>query len=1114
MDSVLSVLVTTISAMDIIEVLMYFAAHLRGDKLEPPSTEDLEAFKSNIKDTISQTPIPENSHLTCTQDGTLFKDQFRVDTDIDVQKLDEINQRVDELSNLVKNSNNDNNSSVDSNCNIGNGNLSSQNKSERSIDINNNNNNNNIDSSTTCVPDKNSINDDFDDDTAKVQNKNLASNTEDALLASNISASQPFIENASNASQVLIETEKRENESLDSCYESLGQEEATTVDNTRLRPLVREDELRHTIRKRSSVSSTSSHESRLEELQALTSLEQEEQQHIEDYLPIIYPGSPLIGALADSIQTDNEPELETIVEVQSNSPDEQPLDEEITSKRYALDKSPIPNIGIQMSMPWGDVKKDEKAHELFTRAKSSSIEEDEGEQSPEMNESSKKWIETSVIKEEAEAKDDDEPVEEPMITVIREKPLKATIEQRKSVTEKTPEDHQVTEIEQKTNLSTEPEEEPVIIQKRINLIGIQNPDDQKTETNEQSVPDKNATEKDKKHDESSIESPMVRRREKDVNAPKKSGLVTRDSEDYEDSEEASLLHNIKDTKLELDVDSQYLDDPQIREMTDYVKKLTKAKVASIEEDDEEADVTEYYWQPSGGTSQKPNENRRRSLAEALVVPATDENKGKMTNESITQDFALQREAMEYQEVWKVDNLKLDEESVFNKQHFNSPRASGHRHSIAYESTKYAGHRRDSLAEMMIIPKTLRESGESIDHLVAQLENEALEYQQIWGVDVPKLEERRKSVNVAQLERNKVTGRRSSLFSRSGSIAELLILPRTVEEPIDESVLLQLENEALAYQYAWNLNPEEVGQRTKKNRSSSISMGILARKKRARPSISRRRQSLAEAIIVPKQAAEMVVDDPHLLYLLENEANEYKAAFGLRTPELMERFDEVSDDLENEESKPDYNEWFKRFDDQSTAHIETTFTDDEDEEVADLLKSADSGDVKVQNHIFYTFPNAKSPASSLRVDEKPEVKIPSRPTTPADYENYMQKFPDQLSPEIQMDDGRKSPATLETYIEQNRLSPIPHTLRAITPEPSHAPPSMETYLERMRSASPQPQSNPRIEIETTQTQGTQSQTSVPTTPRALTPLRTMEHPPSLETYLQRLRSHSPQAETEY
>lgn len=521
-------------------------------------------------------------------------------------------------------------------------------------------------------------------------------------------------------------------------------------------------------------------------------------------------------------------------------------------------------------------------------------------------------------------------------------------------------------------------------------------------------------------------------------------------------------------------------------MTNYVKKLTKARVASVEEDEEET----YYWKPQDETKDPAQEN------------------------IINEDVAVEHESLEYQEHWRAEHLKIDED-VFNKKHPTSPRVGGYRsksHSIAFESAKFAGHRRDSLAEMLIIPKTIKETCESSDHLVQQLENEALEYQLLWGIDVPKLKEQRKnrsqSISMGILSRQTDTGERYGMEGRRESIAELLIVPRTAKrESIDESVLLQLEYEALEYQFAWNLNPEEVGKRTK-NRSSSISMGVLSRKKRARPSISRRRQSIAEAIVVPKDHAGMVVDDPQLLLMLENEAYAYKQAFGLKTADIMEPFGEEEQD---EEKSSDYKQWLHRFDDQSTSHIETSsFTDDEDDEVADLLKS-EIGEVKIQNHTFYTFPKAKTPPSKSATPDT-VIKVPIRPTTPADYENYMQKFPDQLSPDIQMDDGRKSPATLETYIAQNRLSPSP---RPITPEPSLAPPSMETYLERMRSASPQPMPSIEIEISATPVIApTPSNTVPPLTPRALTPIRTMQHPPSLETYLARLRSQSPQAETEY
>ncbi|XP_063698683.1 uncharacterized protein LOC134829522 isoform X2 [Culicoides brevitarsis] len=1029
MDTVLSVLVTTISAMDIIEVLAYFAQHLRGDTLQKPEgPATLETLKTNIRDTIAVTPVPENSLLTCAQDGTLYKDQYRVDTDIDAAKLDEIDRRVDDLAKRVKNRESDDSGSneKDNNNNEAKGNIEKNEIiDERTSDPNNNN-------LLTC--------DDFDknNNVNAVVDENSAKNTEKEFLAG---LTTPKID-VQESSQVLIETEKHAaihdaTTSLDSCYESLqsavvapAQTVAPSViDSSRLRPLTREDEFRQTIKKRSSVSSTSSHESRIEELQVLSNLENEEQQKIDEYMPIIYPGSPLIDVLADCMEPDNDPELETIIEVHSSSPDEPQNDEETqaaAAKRYSLDKSPVPNIGVEMNLPWGDLKQDNKAREMLTLAKSASIEEVEQEDAAK---ETQKWVEnleTEVIKEDDEEKSE---VEEPVLTVVRKRSLKTGLE-----------------LAEETTVTRESNEtpEPVIIQKKINLIGLK-----------PKSTDANNNEHD---DHTSSEPPTARRR---------------------------------DARLEVDVDNQYMDDPKIQEMANYVKKLTNSEMTSISEDVDE----EYYW--------KPNKPRRSSEAVATK----------------TQDF-LRNEAatMEYQEHWNENHLKMDED-VLNKRGSISPHSprKSRSHSIAFESSKFAGHRRDSLAEMLIIPKTVKETCESSDHLLQQLENEALEYQLLWGIDVPKLKEQRRnrsqSISVAQLQRRRDT-ETGETERRRDSIAEMLIVPRSApRNSIDEGVLLQLENEALAYQYAWNLNPEEVGNRRSKNRSMSISMGILSRKKSraGRGSISRRRQSLAETFVVPKDHAGMVVDDPHLLSMLENEAYAYQQAFKIQDSDLIEQFDEEEED--EAEKNPDYKEWFQRFDDQTTSHIETSdFTDDEDAEVANLLDK--NGDPQIQNHIFYSFPKGKTPPSKSATPDTVK-RAPSRPTTPADYENYMHKFPDQLSPEIEMNDGRKSPASLETYIAQNRLSPIPSP-RAITPEPTLAPPSMETYLERMKSASPQPETIPSIEIEaaTPVIHPTTTTTTIreETAPRSLTPLRTMEHPPSLETYLAKMRSQS--EETEY
>lgn len=209
MDPLLSVLVYSVGAMDIIEAMLYFVAHLRGDQLTSSSSGDidLDELKNRIRKKIEASQIPENPELTCAQDGTLFKDGFRVG-DIDEKGLDQVGKRVEEISEQIQTNDNDN-----------------------------------------------------------------AQFSRDG--GSTIEINKIFIEKEAEK-ETLVVTEN--------C--------AHVLDESKLRPVSRNDELRHVRQIRTSVSSTSSHNSsRQEEIQALTALELEEQSKSDDFVPIIYEGT-------------------------------------------------------------------------------------------------------------------------------------------------------------------------------------------------------------------------------------------------------------------------------------------------------------------------------------------------------------------------------------------------------------------------------------------------------------------------------------------------------------------------------------------------------------------------------------------------------------------------------------------------------------------------------------------------------------------------------------------------------------------------------------------------------------------------------------------------------
>lgn len=224
----LSVLVYVVGAMDVIEVLMYFVAHLRGDQLR--SEDDIDDLKDRIRRKIEAARVPSDPRLTSAADGTLFKDGFRVG-EIDQKGLDEVSKKVDELIDRIE------------------------------------------------------IND-----------------------------VSPAKASSSDINKVFIEKE------------SESEAAAHTLDESKLRPIARDDELRHVRPIRTSTSSASSHVSRTEELQALTALELEEQSKDDGYVPISYEG--------DNLSDDDV--LETIPEGSSNGSAE--LDREHSQNRENVEE--------------------------------------------------------------------------------------------------------------------------------------------------------------------------------------------------------------------------------------------------------------------------------------------------------------------------------------------------------------------------------------------------------------------------------------------------------------------------------------------------------------------------------------------------------------------------------------------------------------------------------------------------------------------------------------------------------------------------------------------------------------------------------------------------------
>lgn len=569
-------------------------------------------------------------------------------------------------------------------------------------------------------------------------------------------------------------------------------------------------------------------------------------------------------------------------------------------------------------------------------------------------------------------------------------------------------------------------------------------------------------------------------------------LDERVSTDYEHGTENSPTERSKreicmtpeeeadETILQLDIADQ--SDPELREMVDYVKKLADSdRGRGVVKATDDEDVIEYYWTPQQGSSNgdtadvplqswesgsniaairgprnKSNSiaydsakyGRRQSLAETIIIPKT-------VKESYDADslVSLQKEAEEYKHIWGIDVADVQPLTEIRTKHVSS-----RRHSVAFESPRYSrmGRRRTSLAETMIIPKSVQ-TGYDFATFV-QMEQEGEEYNRLWGLNAEEtLDKEEENDTVAPLPS-------PSLARKIHQIAESSLPPVSEEEVNDISAAKPPSRLKLRRSSAQIHEAEAPLKRRSKSRS--ISMGILSR----RQLFSNRRPSFADLTIIPRTISHEL--DEATMALLDNEAMAYKLAFpDIEIPASLEDDEIESNDVVNTiiseknrsqspvtshpstPHKVDYNEWYHKFGDQTTSHIETTFSD-EDEEVSNVLQSSESPDAKT--HIFYSFPQRTTPTPLEFPQAQPQC-VPSRPTTPADYAEYMHKFPEQLSPDINPD-GHKSPATLETYLKEMESpgfkSPTPGTTKPIAP-----PATLEVYLERMRSQSPSPMSKP-------------------------------------------------------
>lgn len=296
MDPLFSALVYSVGILDLVAVLGYVVAHLRGDQLPPP---DLELISTSSGD--------NSTKQTVKTDNDLGHDQV---TKLPSSEKNEPNERL-VVDSIVKTDD------------------------DKKITTN-----------TSDVEDKKLIDDEYVPK-QKVDPGDSSSSSSSLIGNDGLKTE--------NQTQVFIESEREANE---------RDAQPPSLDETKLRPIARDDELRHHRVKRSSVSSVSSHGSRKEELEALTALEAEEQGD-DSFEPIVYSGADYPLDLPDDVDY-----LETIPEAGSSSNESADFTE-----RNTRETSPKPNVPVDVSLPWGDLKAVPHARDNWAKNKSLSIDE-------------------------------------------------------------------------------------------------------------------------------------------------------------------------------------------------------------------------------------------------------------------------------------------------------------------------------------------------------------------------------------------------------------------------------------------------------------------------------------------------------------------------------------------------------------------------------------------------------------------------------------------------------------------------------------------------------------------------------------------------------------------
>lgn len=394
-------------------------------------------------------------------------------------------------------------------------------------------------------------------------------------------------------------------------------------------------------------------------------------------------------------------------------------------------------------------------------------------------------------------------------------------------------------------------------------------------------------------------------------------------------------------------------------------------------------------------------------------------------------------------------------------------------SIAFDSARFQ-RRRTSLAESFIIPRSIRESGGIDFQTLAQMEAEAEAYRSMWGLDVPDDVESsastsaiptvpeqppppRKSARSQSISMGVLARRGLRKGNRRSSVADMVLVPRTMTEELSNDDLAMLENEAYAYQQAFGLEIPNIHEPDDDEKTDNVEENTLKIEAGTSNNTTKRDaltpiRELSEArsrSTSPQSPTGVTHKLPHIV----------DTSFSDEDEELI-RITSQSLKSETKLARPttpaDYEEYMKKFPDQlcpditvETAAPSVSPTLEMYLQEMEKRPSPSRSPVEVQS----------SPATLEVYLERMRSQTPSTPpqtperaTTPADYAEYMQKFPDQLCPDINVQPALSTSPTLEMYLQEMERGSSP----VKSPPKLQSPPAtLEVYLERMRSKSPSP-----------------------------------------------------------